>query len=165
MRWPEDRKSKAKCEGQPRWGFDSPSLHEEENEMNNIKTVNIMEKYIHTQKADREFLMKAFGVTAKTVFNALHFDEQRGHTDLAKKIRKIAMDRGGIVMTVSPEVETLHDSDGYMRQYFPNGAEVEFSKKEDCGCDVLHKGKVVRHYDRVMLSDIAAIQEYASQLR
>ena len=124
-----------------------------------------MKRYIHIMKADREFIMSAFGVTGKTVQNALRFDEERGHTDLAKKIRKTAMDRGGIVMTVSPEVETLHDSDGYMRQYFPNGAEVEFSKKEDCGCDVLHKGKVVRHYDRVMLSDIAAIQEYASQLR
>ena len=163
MRWPEDRKSK--CEGQPRWGFDSPALHEEENEMNNIKTVNIMEKYIHTQKADREFLMKAFGVTAKTVFNALHFDEQRGHTDLAKKIRKIAMDRGGIVMTVSPEVETLHDSDGYMRQYLPNGVLLEFSKMDDAGCDVFHNGELVRHYDRVMVSDILGIQNWAATLR
>ena len=124
-----------------------------------------MKRYIHIMKADREFIMSAFGVTGKTVQNALRFDEERGNTDLAKRIRKLAMDRGGIVMTVSPEVETLHDSDGYMRQYFPNGAELEFSKKEDCGCDVLHKGKVVRHYDRVMLSDIAAIQEYASGLR
>ena len=116
-------------------------------------------------KADREFLIKAFGVTGKTVQNALRFDGERGNTDLAKRIRKAAMDRGGIVMVEIPEVETLHDSDGYMRQYFPNGVLVEFSKMADAGCDVLLGGEVVRHYDRVMLSDIPAIQKYAEGLK
>jgi len=126
---------------------------------------NIMEKYIHTQKADREFLMKAFGVTAKTVFNALHFDEQRGHTELAKKIRKIAMDRGGTVMTVSPAMETFHDSDGYIRQYLPNGVVIELAKNGTGTCDVLVEGEVARHYDGVTLGDIASIQAYAGGLR
>lgn len=124
-----------------------------------------MRKFIHIKKADREFIMAAFGVTGKTVQNALRFDEARGNTDLAKRIRKLAMDRGGIVMVESPEVETLHDSDGYMRQYFPNGVLVEFSKMADAGCDVLRRGEVVRHYDRVMLSDIPAIQKYAEGLK
>ncbi len=124
-----------------------------------------MERYIHIKKEDREFIMAAFGVTGKTVQNALRFDEVRGNTDLAKRIRKLAMDRGGIVMAVNPEVETLFDSDDYMRQYLPNGVMLEFSKKDDAGCDVFFKGEMVRHYDKVMLSDILGIQFWASALK
>lgn len=124
-----------------------------------------MRKYIHIKKADREFLIKTFGVSAMTVYNAIHFDERHVGTDLAKKIRKAALERGGIVMVVIPEAETLFDSDGYMRQYFPNGVLVEFSKMADASCDVLRRGEVVRHYDRVMLSDIPAIQKYAEGLK
>lgn len=61
-----------------------------------------MKKYIHITKENREFLMKAFGVTGKTVQNAVRFDAERGDTDLAKKIRKVALERGGIVMAVAP---------------------------------------------------------------
>lgn len=124
-----------------------------------------MKRYIHIMKADREFIMSAFGVTGKTVQNALRFDEERGNTDLAKRIRKLAMDRGGIVMAVNPEVETLFDSDDYMRQYLPNGVLLEFSKMDDAGCDVFHKGELVRHYDKVVLSDIPGIQNWAATLR
>lgn len=86
-----------------------------------------MKKYIHIKKEDREFIMKAFGVTERTVYNAIRFDEKRGNTELAKRIRKLAMERGGIVMTVIPDVETLFDADRYMRQYLPNGVLLEFS--------------------------------------
>jgi len=77
-----------------------------------------MKKYIHVTKEDRAFLVKVFGVTPKMVQCALHYDVRRGGSELAKKIRKCALERGGTVMAVSPEVETLHDADGYMRQYF-----------------------------------------------
>ncbi len=89
-----------------------------------------MKKYIHIKKEDREFIMKALGVTQRSVFNAIHFDERRGDTELARKIRKLAMDRGGIVMVELPEIETLHDADGYMRQYLPNDPLLEFSREE-----------------------------------
>ena len=42
---------------------------------------------------------------------------------------------------------------------------LEFSKKEDAGCDVYHKGVKVRHYDKVMVSDIPEIQNWAATLR
>lgn len=123
-----------------------------------------MKKYIHIQKEDRKFIAKAFGITERSVFNAIGFDDRRGGTDLAKKIRKLAMDRGGIVMVEIPEIETLHDADGYMRQYLPNDTLLEFSR-EDGGCDVYHKGKKVRRYDNVMVSDIKNIQGWALALR
>nr|DAL70323.1 MAG TPA: hypothetical protein [Caudoviricetes sp.] len=123
-----------------------------------------MKKYIHIKKEDREFIMKALGVTQRSVFSAIHFEERRGNTELARKIRKLAMDRGGIVMVELPEIETLHDADGYMRQYLPNDTLLEFSR-EDGGCDVFHKGRKVRHYDNVVIKDIPGIQNWAAALR
>lgn len=123
-----------------------------------------MKKYIHITKEDREFIAKSFGISEKSVFNAIRFDDRRGGTDLAKKIRKLAMDRGGIVMVEMPEIETLHDADGYMRQYLPNDTLLEFSR-EDGGCDVYHKGKKVRRYENVCVKEIPSIQDWASALR
>lgn len=123
-----------------------------------------MKKYIHITKEDREFIMKALGITERTVFNAIRFDSKRGDTELARKVRKLAMDRGGIVMVELPEVETLHDADGYMRQYLPNDTLLEFSW-EDGGCDVFHKGEKVRRYENVVVSDIKNIQSWALALK
>lgn len=123
-----------------------------------------MKKYIHIQKENREFIAKAFGISERSVFNAIRFDDRRGGTDLAKKVRKLAMDRGGIVMVEVPEMETLFDADGYMRQYLPNNTLLEFSF-EDGGCEVFHKGKKVRRYENVVVSDIKNIQSWALALR
>lgn len=123
-----------------------------------------MKKYIHIKKEDREFIAKALGVTERSVFNAIRFDDRRGGTNLSRKIRKLAIDRGGIVMVELPEIETLHDADGYMRQYLPNDTLLEFSL-EDGGCDVFHKGSKVRRYENVMVNDIPNIQNWASALR
>lgn len=123
-----------------------------------------MKKYIHIKKEDRKFIAKALGVTERSVFNAIHFDDRRGDTDLSRKIRKLAMSRGGIVMVEIPEIETMHDADGYMRQYLPNDTLLEFSL-EDGGCDVFHKGCKVRRYENVMINDIPNIQNWAAALR
>lgn len=123
-----------------------------------------MKKYIHIKREDREFIAKAFGITERSVFNAIQFDDRRGETELARKVRKLAMERGGIVMVEIPEIETLHDADGYMRQYLPNDVLLEFSR-EDGGCDVFHKGMKVRHYENVLVRDIPEIQNWASTLR
>lgn len=125
-----------------------------------------MKRYIHIQKADREFILNLFKVTGRTVDNALRFDAERGNTDLARKIRKVAMEHGGIVMVVSPEAETLFDADGYMRQYLPNGVLLEFEKEAgNGGCNVYLKGDMVRRYDNVQVHDIPAIQNWAATLR
>lgn len=123
-----------------------------------------MKKYIHVKREDREFIAKAFGITERSVFNAIRFDDRRGETELARKVRKLAMERGGIVMVEIPEIETLHDADGYMRQYLPNDVLLEFSR-EDGGCDVFHKGMKVRHYENVLVRDIPEIQNWALTLR
>ena len=123
-----------------------------------------MKKYIHITKEDRMFIMRALGVTERTVFNAIRFDSKRGDTELARKIRKLAMERGGIVMVEIPEIECLFDADGYMRQYLPNNTILEFSF-ENGGCDVFHKGEKVRHYENVVVSNIKNIQNWALALK
>lgn len=123
-----------------------------------------MKKYIHITKEDRMFIMKALGVTERTVFNAIRFDSKRGDTELARKIRKLAMERGGIVMVEIPEIECLFDADGYMRQYLPNNTILEFSF-ENGGCDVFHKGEKVRHYENVVVSNIKNIQNWVLALK
>ena len=83
-------------------------------------------RYIHIKREDREFIMRAFGVTERTVFNAIRFDEKRGNTDLAKRIRKLAMERGGIIMVKHPEMETLFDAD------WKSHATLTLLAKQDC---------------------------------
>lgn len=116
-----------------------------------------MKKYIHVKKEDREFLAKVFGITPRMVFNAVHFESD---SELARKVRKLAMDRGGIVMVEAPEAETLFDADGYMRQYLPGGALLEF-KYSNNSCTVFVKGEERRRFDDVHVSDIPYIQEFA----
>lgn len=122
-----------------------------------------MKRYIHIKKTDREFIAKAFNITPRMVNKGIRYESD---SELACKVRKLALKRGGIVMTVIPEAETLYDADGYMRQYLPNGVLLEFEKEAgNGGCDVYHKGEVVRHYDNVKVSDIPAIQNWAAALR
>ena len=125
-----------------------------------------MKKYIHVTKEVRQELAEVFKVGDRAVWNALSFDKERGETDRAKRIRMFALQKGGIVMVVSPEMETLHDSDDYMRQYLPNGVLLEFEKEAgNGGCNVYLKGDMVRRYDNVQVRDIPAIQNWAATLR
>ena len=123
-----------------------------------------MERYIHITKTDREFIAKSFGVSERTVRNAITFDDRRGNSELAAKIRKLAMERGGIVMVVTPEIETFYDYDKVMRQYCPNGALIEIDRKDSSG-QVIFKGETVKTYEHVTLSDIDEIQAFALALR
>ena len=84
-----------------------------------------MEKYIAVTKENREFLIKTFRTTKMAVWRALTFVERGGDSPRARKIRHLAQQRGGILMIASPAIETMHDADGYMRQYFPNGMRQE----------------------------------------
>lgn len=128
-----------------------------------IKISEIMKKYIHIQKEDREFIAKALRITERTIYNATHYEDMNEGTDLMLKIRTLALQRGGLVMVEAPEWEVLHDADGYMRQYLGDVL-LEFSKTEPV-CDVYKKGVKVRRFDQVMTSDIQGIQDWATGLR
>lgn len=122
-----------------------------------------MKKYIHVTKDVRLKLMAIFGVGDRVVWNALNFDNERGMSDKAKRIRECAMKNGGLVINELPEMETLHDADGYIRQYFPNGAMLECNKK-DGHVSLLYKGRKVAAWDDVKISHLEDIQHLASIL-
>ena len=59
------------------------------------------------------------------VNHALGFDKKRGNSDLAKRIRKLALHRGGVLMNELPAFETIHNTvAGEMIQPFENGAKL-----------------------------------------
>jgi hypothetical protein len=125
------------------------------------KTFNTMKKRITSTTAERMKLMKVFGCTDRMVHKALAYDSD---SDLAKRIRRAALKQGCQQIVELLEIETFHDADHYMRQYLPNGAMLEMSKERGT-CDVIFKGNTVRHYDKVMVSEINNIQAYAGALR
>lgn len=122
-----------------------------------------MEKYIHVTKEVRLVLAKTFNVSDKTVRNALSFDKKRGETDCAKRIRKFALQKGGIVMVVAPEVEVLYDYDGVINQYFPNGAKLE-SDKNTGDTELFYKGERVARWENIKLRDMDTIQQMVAGL-
>lgn len=122
-----------------------------------------MEKYIHVTKEVRLCLAKTFNVSDKTVRNALSFDKKRGETDCAKRIRKFALQKGGIVMVVAPEVEVLYDYDGVINQYFPNGAKLE-SDKNTGDTELFYKGERVARWENIKLRDMDTIQQMVARL-
>lgn len=121
-----------------------------------------MKRQIAVSKSDRQFLAKLFKVTERTVFKALTLDEPGN--DLHKRIRKAAMNRGGVVMVTSPEGETLHFTDGTMYQMLSNGAHLEFYRDDNTG-HVFYKGQEVAVYENVTVSKIYEIQAAAAALR
>ena len=122
-----------------------------------------MKRYIHVTKEVREFLAKVFKVTDRTVWYAITFEKDN---QLHRKIQMLAIKKGGILMNELPALETFHDHDGYMRQYFPNGAMLEIGKTEATkGGAVFFKGVKVKHYDEVLCEDIESIQNWAMTLR
>lgn len=120
-----------------------------------------MKKQVTVTRENRDFLEKAFNVSSVMIWKALTFESD---SDLARRIRKLAIERGGIEMCFCPVLETIHDSDGYMRQYLPNGVLLEFNKNDGTG-SVFLRGKEVRRYENVKVSGINDIQDWAMALK
>lgn len=119
-----------------------------------------MRQYIHVTKETREFLSKAFDIEPRTVYNALNFVKDN---DLARRVRRLAYEKGGILMCLGECMETIHDNDGYARQYLPNGVMLELNKKNG-RADIIKDGKSVKHYNNVKLTQIPAIQAEAQTI-
>ena len=119
-----------------------------------------MRKYIDVTKKVRQELEKDFCVSHRTVYNALNYDPQRGESDLARKIRNVAHEKGGVTYYVVEAPEVWFDSDGSMHQAFANGAEIVIDKATGDG-QVIYRGEVKAEYASVQMAEIADMQEYA----
>lgn len=84
-----------------------------------------MKKYIKISGKEKEWIGTALNVSRSMIDFALFFDAKRGNSDLAKRIRKLALHRGGVLMNELPAFETIHNTvAGEMVQPFENGAKL-----------------------------------------
>lgn len=117
---------------------------------------------IEVSKEVRDNIAKTFGVTGVMVSYALTYNKARGNSDLAKKIRKMAMENGGRRMAYWPECETIHNEvNGTMIQVFGNGAVLTIDKHTgDARVD--YKGKTMMKREDISVREIYIMQEYAA---
>lgn len=119
-------------------------------------------RMIAVSREVREELERMFKVTMRTVFKALAYDSETSY--IQRRIRKMAIMKGGVVMNELPELETFHDTaTGWMRQYTANGAIIELSKETGEG-HVYHNGVERLSYEHIMVTDIPKIQREAAAL-
>lgn len=120
-----------------------------------------MKRYIEVTKTVRAKIARLFHCSEKMVYLSLTY---RKDTALAKKIRFTAMKHyGGIPMVQGPEMECLHDADGFMRQYFPNGAMLEW-KKGTANVIVTNRNGVAHAFECASFTQFGEIQNYAKSL-
>lgn len=117
---------------------------------------------IEVSREVRAKIAKTFDVSDVMVSYALTYNKSRGNSDLAKKIRKMAMENGGRRMAYWPECETLHnEANGTMIQIFGNGAVLTIDKHTgDARVD--YKGKTMMKKQDISVREIYVMQEFAA---
>lgn len=120
-------------------------------------------RFIQISRENREFIRKSFNITDRSINYALSFDKKKENTDLAKRIRKLALERGGVCMVEAPECETIFDHKGRMYQRFGNGAEL-VAYKETGEVEVWFKDKRVFHSGDMPLAELYGLQDWAAAL-
>lgn len=118
-------------------------------------------RQIDVDKGTREKIEKVFNTTSVSVWRALSF---RDNSPKSQRIRKYAELNGGVIMILSPSVETIHDADGYMRQYFAGDVMIEADKNTG-GVALMLRGETVKQWENVLLKDLKDIQMEAERLR
>lgn len=117
-------------------------------------------KYIELSTAKKARIRRALGVSRVTLWSALTFQTQSA---LAEKIRRMAMQDGGRVMSevdvtnsFMPNCETdfEHDAGGVRRiiQTFSNGVRVVFDNAT-CTADISRNGRSVKTFSDVKIHD------------
>ena len=128
-------------------------------------------KFIDLPNAKKAQLARLFGKSRQTIWAALNYVTD---SDLAKKIRKAALNMGGVVKNnfqtpegFMPNCETkyIHGEGTVLGiiQTFPNNVRVEFENKKEIAtisCD----GEVVKVFKKVLLRDWTRIVYEAQSL-
>ena len=104
-----------------------------------------MKKYIKISEENKKWIEQALKISRVMLNHALYFDPKRGNSDLAKRIRKLALHRGGVLMNELPVFETINNTaSGEMVQEFPNGAKL-VAELATGTVKVYDKAGVIRH--------------------
>ena len=111
----------------------------------------------------RKKIARTFGVTMQSVGNALGYDSGKGQTDLAKRIRMMALEHGGRHSVTWLECETIHnEATGYMVQTFDNGAKLVMDKHTGDAEVLDPKGVVRMRRENILVREIYVLQKYAA---
>lgn len=118
-------------------------------------------KQIEVSKEVRKEIKAAFKCSDVAIWRALSYALD---TPLSLRIREFAKQKGGVLLLLTPAMETIHDKDGFMRQYFENGAVLEADKNTGT-VQVFDKNGAVRHeVEHCMVEQLSDIQTIAAQL-
>lgn len=120
-----------------------------------------MKRYIDITTQVRKALIDVFKVDVKTINNALSF---RINSGLSKRIRKHALQRGGVDMVAVETFDCIHDAEGVMTQLMPNGAVIKINRNNG-NATVYYDGKPRIHVENIRVREIAALQESAMALK
>ena len=118
-------------------------------------------KQIEVTKKVREEIKAAFKCSDMAIWRALSFTLD---TPLSLRIRKFAKLKGGVLLLLTPAMETIHDKDGYMRQYFDNGAVLEAEKATGTVQVFDREGKCVEKVSDCTIPQLNEMQTRAAKL-
>lgn len=122
-----------------------------------------MKRAIDVSTKVREGIRKTFKVSDQSIWLALTFDPKRGMSDKAQRIRQYAKINGGVETVVAEKGDTLFfDHEGSFRQYFSNGAVLEFDKKTG-NATIFFKGKEMVSADNVLVREMPSLQNMAAR--
>ena len=114
-----------------------------------------MKKSIIIGKEDREFIMRAFGCSRQAVWNALNYNRD---SHLSKRIRVLALKRGGVVTGGYSPVCRATIEDGVMTQDFGGGV-VLIVRIGSADVDVVVDGEKAETRRAEGIDGLAAIQK------
>ena len=117
-----------------------------------------MKQVIDISAEVREGIRKAFKVTDVAIWYALNYDEKRGQSDTAKRIRQYAKMNGGVDIMVAEKSDTvIFDSDGSFHQYFSNGAMIVINKRTG-DTTISWKGEPVLTFGNTKVRQVERLQ-------
>lgn len=119
-----------------------------------------MKKQILVSPEVRKQIIERIGIKESGLSLALAYQR---NGELSERARALALELGGEVVCVAPEMQTIHDSDNMMIQTMPNGAKV-ICDKITGDVRVEYKGDLVAHYPNARISTLTIAQSIASQL-
>lgn len=118
-------------------------------------------KQIEVTKEVRREIKAAFKCSDMAIWRALSFTLD---TPLSQRIRKFARLKGGVLLLLTPAVETIHDKDGYMRQYFENGAVLEADKNTGTVQVIDGNGELRREVKHCTIEQLYVEQMFAARM-
>lgn len=117
-------------------------------------------KQIIIGKGELSILMNSFKVSNVSVWRALRY---HNNSDLSKRIRRLALMRGGQMVGEDIKISTCFDSNGNMTQIIGNRVRIEVNKSIE-EINVYVDGRIVEKHGSLSVSEYVRLQERMKSL-